>query len=286
MKKILLSAVVFLVLSGASFGRVMEKVDSRPALVVSVIENKTTNPEMDKVNLVDRLVTTLTETRQFRVIERQKMEEMLKEQKFQMSGLTDPTKASEIGKMLGADLMIFGSVTRADQKKVDKFSYDEVDTRVEMDIRGVDVKTAEIVFSQKISEGSAQKIVTTGSGEVLSGVSNPQVVFAEISLKAIETISKKLVEFYQPIGFVVSAKKGQITTNLGLRKGVKKGDKLIVYRTGDEMFDPETNESLGFSKEEIGEATITDIEYKTSIASIDESVKIRVKDQVKKQEEK
>ena len=260
-------------------------VDSRPALAVSVIENKTPNSEMDRVNLVDRLITTLTETRQFRVIERQKMDDLLKEQKFQLSGMTDPTKVSEIGKLLGADLMIFGGITRADQKKIDKFSYDEVQTIVELDIRGVDVKTAEIVFSQKVTGDNAQKIVTTGSGEVLSGSMSPQVAYAECALKAVEAVSRKIVEFYQPLGFVVSAKKGQIITNLGQRKGIRKGDKLSVYRSGDEMFDPETKESLGFSKEEVGTATVIDVDYKTSIASIDASIKVHVKDQVKKQEE-
>lgn len=283
MKKItpivLLLSIMFPVCSVAEDGA-----DTRPALVVSVIENKTTNSLLDQVNLVDRLITTLTETRQFRLIEREKMEELLKEHKFQMSGFSDPTKASEIGKMLGADMLIFGSVTRADQKKVDKFSYDEVNTTVELDIRGVDVKTAEIVFSQKVAEASAQKLVTTGAGEVLSGESNPKVVFGECALKAVEDVSRKLVEFYQPVGFVVAVGKGQITTNLGLRKGVKKGDKIVVYRSGEEMFDPETKESLGFSKEEVAVATIADIDYKTSIATIDADVKIKVKDQVKKKE--
>jgi hypothetical protein len=50
------------------------------------------------------------------------------------------------------------------------------------------------------------------------------------------------------------------------------------------MFDPETKESLGFSKEEVAVATIADIDYKTSIATIDADVKIKVKDQVKKKE--
>ena len=80
-----------------------DALDTRPALVVSVIENKTQNPQIDQVNLVDRLVTTLTETRQFRLIEREKIQELLKEQKFQMSGLTDEEIKRGMASFRGVD---------------------------------------------------------------------------------------------------------------------------------------------------------------------------------------
>lgn len=254
----------------------------KPTIAVSVLQNKSGNSSISEQGLTDRLITALAETKQFRVLERAEIEKLFQEHHFNQSGAVDPKEATELGKMFGADLLIFGFITRADQEKTNKFAYDQIKTTVELDIRGVDTNTSEIAFSQKVAGEDAQKIVTTASGEIISGIQNPDTSYGVCARNAIETISKKLVEFYQPIGFVVSVDKGQITTNIGIRKGVQKGDHLIVYRTGKEMFDPETKESLGFSKAEIGSAQVSDVDYKTSIALLDDpSTKVHEKDQVK-----
>ncbi len=56
------------------------------------------------------LRTELVNTGEYRVVERTKLEKVLSEQKLSMTGVLDESTASEIGRMLGAKLVVTGSV--------------------------------------------------------------------------------------------------------------------------------------------------------------------------------
>ena len=58
--------------------------------------------------LTDRLRTELVNVSEFKVVERSKIDDILKEQKFQLSGCVDECLL-EIGKMLGANEIVIGS---------------------------------------------------------------------------------------------------------------------------------------------------------------------------------
>ena len=59
--------------------------------------------------LTDRLRTEIVQLKTFRVVERSKINDLLKEQKFQMSGCVEECLI-EVGKMLGATSVITGSI--------------------------------------------------------------------------------------------------------------------------------------------------------------------------------
>ena len=61
--------------------------------------------------LTDRLRTELVNVSEFKVVERSKIDDILKEQKFQLSGCVDECLL-EIGKMLGANEIVIGSFGR------------------------------------------------------------------------------------------------------------------------------------------------------------------------------
>ena len=64
--------------------------------------------------LTDRLRTELVLTKKFKVVERSKIEEILKEQDFQLSGCVDECLI-EVGKLVGATSVIVGSVGKVGQ---------------------------------------------------------------------------------------------------------------------------------------------------------------------------
>ena len=82
--------------------------------------------------LTDRMRSELFRTGQFRVIEREMMDEILGEQGFQMSGCTTDECIVEMGRLIGVDQIISGSISRVGEV----FS---------IAARTVDVETAEIV---------------------------------------------------------------------------------------------------------------------------------------------
>jgi hypothetical protein len=51
-------------------------------------------------------------------------------------------------------------------------------------------------------------------------------------------------KFPATVVFVLDNDK-KVTINRGSENGVKKGDRFLIYAIGEELFDPDTNESLG-----------------------------------------
>jgi len=82
------------------------------------------------------LTTELMGRPGLRVIERYQLQDLLTEQKLALSGRVDEGTAVQIGKLLGAQYMIYGQVT-------------SIATQLRMDMRAVDVETSEILEAHK-----------------------------------------------------------------------------------------------------------------------------------------
>ena len=80
---------------------------------VAVIDFESIGDMPDIGRAVTEIVRTeLIKTGKYEVVERALLNKLLEEQRFQLSDLVDPTKAVELGKMLGADLILTGSVVK------------------------------------------------------------------------------------------------------------------------------------------------------------------------------
>ena len=62
--------------------------------------------------LTDRLRTELFNTKYFKVIEREMMEQILEEQGFQQSGCTTNECIVEVGRLIGVEQMVGGSISK------------------------------------------------------------------------------------------------------------------------------------------------------------------------------
>jgi TolB-like protein len=61
--------------------------------------------------LAEELITRLHETEKFKVIERQLLNQVIKEQKLTLSGIVDPNSAKQLGRVLGVDAIVSGSIS-------------------------------------------------------------------------------------------------------------------------------------------------------------------------------
>ena len=61
--------------------------------------------------LSEELITRLYETEKFKVIERQLLNQVIKEQKLTLSGIVDPGSAKQLGRVLGVDAIVSGSIS-------------------------------------------------------------------------------------------------------------------------------------------------------------------------------
>jgi hypothetical protein len=216
----------------------------------------------------------------------------LKEQDFQAySGRVDPSTAVKIGKMLGVDLIVTGSVTSIIYKKsggikIGPLSLKKSSASVTVTIRAINVTTGEIVFSE-VKKGTTSKSgvsirVPVAGGLGLSSESATDIFSAieDVCLQAaaefaVKMDSRAIVVSSLPLeGYVVkveSTSSGAITKvyiNLGEDSGIKVGDEIKIFQEGEVILDPKTNEILDRELDLIAQARIMTVKEKLSIALV------------------
>lgn len=65
--------------------------------------------------LAEELITRLYDAERFKVIERQLLKKIIAEQKLSLTGVVDPTSAKQLGKILGVDAIVTGTITNLAQ---------------------------------------------------------------------------------------------------------------------------------------------------------------------------
>ncbi|MRR17560.1 MAG: hypothetical protein EG826_14000 [Deltaproteobacteria bacterium] len=85
--------------------------ESRQSVAVLDFESIGSEEHLGKA-VAEIMRTELIGTNKYRVVERAQISRALSEQKFQKSGLIDDRSAVEIGKLVGADLIVIGSVVK------------------------------------------------------------------------------------------------------------------------------------------------------------------------------
>jgi curli biogenesis system outer membrane secretion channel CsgG len=106
--------------------------------------------------VADMLVTALVKSGKYLVLEREEMEKIIQEQKFSNSSLVTPETAAKVGKLLGAELFVIGSVSEFGTKQssvggnVPLFggSLTTKKARAVVDVRLVSITTGEILAAE------------------------------------------------------------------------------------------------------------------------------------------
>ena len=249
------------------------------------------NSELSKA-ATDIMINALIKTERFRVFERIKLDAILEEQDFQAySGRVDPSTAVKIGKMLGVDLIVTGSATSIVYQKSGGINLGPVSLKkssasVTMTVRAINVTTGEIIFSV-VKKGTTSKSGVSIRIPVAGGFGLSSESVTDI-FSAIEDVCQQTaVEFAAkaeidtgiasslPLeGYVVkvdSTSSGEITQvyiNLGEDSGIKVGDEIKIFREGEVILDPKTNEVLDRELDLIAQARIITVKEKLSIALV------------------
>jgi hypothetical protein len=186
-----------------------------------------------------------------------------------MTGLIDESSAAaQAGKLLGAETVVFGVISSATAQTIDKFSYDLVRLKIQVDVRAVNTTTGKIVLSEKAEGKSDNKVVKTGDGTVVSGALDYNAAYAAAAQQAVDRVGKKISGLFPLMGFIVQVTGEQVFTDIGEERGVRKGDVFIVFRVGDEIKHPATGVHLGWAKRILGAIRIVSSEENMSTGVI------------------
>ena len=139
------------------FKRYLRKHGDTPKVFIAEVKNLTSEAYFPINDLNDEFLNEVSATGDFILVDADARETILKEITYQNDGMVDPKTAKNIGKQLGADLMIFGNVymkpkTR-DGKTIKQYSVNIRMTDIE---RGVEVLRTRVKlnkYSEQASKG-------------------------------------------------------------------------------------------------------------------------------------
>jgi hypothetical protein len=172
----------------------------------------------------DNLIAALVDRDRFRVLERDKLDLILREQKLSRSDLIDRSTALRLGRLVAAQSIIPGSI---------------IETRAGIEIvaRIIDTETSEIMATADVYDEAKD-------------------------LPALRSLAQGMaIKFHREFpllgGLVIQCKGKQIFTDLGKGK-IKPQRRLVVYRE-EPIEHPVTGKVLGADNEILGHARVTQV---------------------------
>ncbi|MGI5819417.1 MAG: CsgG/HfaB family protein [Armatimonadota bacterium] len=241
--------------------------------------------------IASELVAEAEAWRSFRVVERDRLFEVLAEQDLGRDGRVDPATAARVGRILGADLLLMGAVTRFDVRtdhvslpRTVGFDAERHHATVAFDGRLVDTTTAEIIARGRGTGNETSYGASLRRGE-LAGLDFGSSHFANSILgraarQAARSMAREIAaELDRTIGpagewlaqadalVVYCETRGEQwwpTINRGARDGVREGDLLVIRRKRQDIFDPLTGELLKTIWDELGTMTVRSVEEKVA----------------------
>jgi curli biogenesis system outer membrane secretion channel CsgG len=252
--------------------------------------------------ITNLLIANLVKNGTYSIIERSALDKIMAEQNFNNSQRADPSSAAKLGKLLGVDAIIVGSITQFGNETKNTnvggsgggwhgyglggVGHSKSNANVGVTARIVNVETGEILGIAE-GAGTSSRSSTSllggggnwsgwGNGNVDFGSSNFQeTIIGEATKKAVDTLTTQVVDNAPKIaihkvtvdGMVAAVDGGQIVLNVGKRGGVNVGDQLEVIRVTKEIKDPETGAVIRRLTSTVGVIRATDVDDASAVCS-------------------
>lgn len=239
--------------------------------------------------------TQLVKTGKFTVVERKRLEEVMKEQGLGLSGALDPMTAAKVGKILGVEMVLVGDITQLAVKQVGGRAAwmgggSKNTLEGALDVRLVSTTTAAILFAETEKNADASfKLEVLGIG---GGTDFDETKIDKVFRPCVERLAQKMAEQADTLvagmrggeGFtakVANVAGSKIYLNAGSNEGVNVGDTFEIYRKGAEIRDPDTGAVLDVEMTLIGKVIVTEVKEKVAIASVQSGTGFQAGDIVK-----
>lgn len=248
----------------------------------------------------DLIVKFLVNDGTYSVIERKMLDVILAEQNFSNSDRANPASAAQIGKLLGVDAIIVGSITQFGHETQNRgvggggggwggFGLGGVRRSsskaiVALDARVIDIDTAEILAvadGKGESKRSSTSLLGGGFGRGGFGVGGvdfsasdfKETILGEAVHAAVEDLTKDLVAANAKLkvrtvvveGLVAHVDGDTVVLNVGTRAGLKVGDQLSIERVTSEIKDPATGNVIRRLTSRVGVIEVIDADDGSSV---------------------
>ena len=262
----------------------IRKAQFRKTIAVARFQNRTT--AAGQINLgsgmTDQLTNALVGSKNFIVMERESISNVLNEQDFARGIRTPNTKVAQTGKVVPAQILIKGAITEFQLEESGNglgISYqgfslgqESSQAHVGLILRIIDTTSGQVIDSVRLegkAKGTGYKFGVSymGIGVDAEKFDNTALSKAvqQVIDRAVQVIANNLNQI--PFeGKIITALDGSYYTNIGSRNNVNGGDMFDVYAPGTELVDPDTGEMLGSLKKKVGTIIISSPKSKYSKA--------------------
>lgn len=252
------------------------------------------------------LTNQLVKTDQFIIIERSRIESILAEQNLSQSGRIEASTAAQIGRVLGVDAVLVGSVTKfyvedaSQSGSLGGFLFGvgggqrKQSATVQLAARLVSTATGEILTTMEGAGTSGKK---DGSGTVfgIGGGSESNVrdrILGEAAEQAVNQLVSAMIAVSPKLSalpsiapvvemVVADVTGGQITLNKGAIAGLRPGMTVSVERVIKEIKDPTTGKALRTQSQPIGKIQIVEVDNQSAVGKVLNGTGFRVGDRAK-----
>jgi len=222
--------------------------------------------------MADMLTTELVKSGKYQVIERQAIAKIMQEQRLGQSGAITSQSAAEVGKLLGVELAIIGSVTEFGYKKSNVGGFlkkkglglgiQTASASVGIDIRFINTNTGEILAADNVRKEKSKKGLKVDTRQFSFKNKNAfdESLVGKATREAIKEIMNKIDSQMQSMPWeakIIKLAGNTVYINVGAEAGVNVGDVYAVYSKGEELIDPDTGLSLGAEETKVGEIEVT-----------------------------
>ncbi|MDQ5856672.1 MAG: hypothetical protein M3542_00120 [Acidobacteriota bacterium] len=225
----------------------------------------------------DMFVTELVRKGNYRVMEREQLDEILQEKNLTLSGDVDPKTAVKIGKMIGVEYLIAGAVTEmgvADRNanvpslfgRMPSVNVRSQKLDAAIDARAFSTSTGEIVWADTARESTSDSSVYVhGAGGGVDDRGKLDRILRPVVVRLADSLGQKKLstsglggagDASGVAGKIAKADGGAIYVNVGAEAGIKEGDEFDVFRVAEQIKDPDTGEVLGANEVKVGRIKI------------------------------
>ena len=250
--------------------------------------------------LAAQLTTALLNSGHFIVVERGELAGVLREQEMAAQKIVSKETATQIGRLLGAQFLVRGSVTEFSQSAGGGGVRAGVGTGifgggpfggilgggglggalglqtthgvVAMDLRLIDTTTGQVLQSQRAEAKLEQRGVSADINVkqvAFGGDAFDKTVLGQATRQAIDQAVAFIIRSMAPMPWtarVVEVAGDQVYINAGTSAGLKPGDLFTVTAVVKELTDPDSGAVLATVEDTRGEIEVVSVQEKLSIA--------------------
>ena len=262
MKKILI--ILTMVFSGLIFSQ------NLPIIAVTEIQSSVDSKywrdykNSKSNNFQNMLETQLVKVGRFKIMERNRIDEVLSEQALQGEFSGSGTNMA----MGAVDYIVYGSVTKFGKKEkviqTNKFSSVKIITEFGIDLKVVSALDGEVRRAEAVNV-----VLETGSGMSTGKVATGDAAadpLADVQRRAAKKVAAAIAESIFPIG-VITFRDNEAYLNYG-EAILTVGDRLKVIQPGEELIDEATGLNLGATETVVGTVEVTEALEKFSKAKV------------------